>query len=595
MSKTKLSVSILAVFLLVGGAALVSARRRHADLPRANPAPPRYATPAPRVAASLEPEAPALPAALRLKQQHTLNPNAFVPPQCYTETRDEHGRVHNPCYTCHVSSREPNYIDDGDVQLEYAFVPRARRNPWKNLFVDWTARIRHVSDDDILRYVQTSNYFDANRNNVLAARLSAPPEAWDRGSDGKWSGFVPDTRFAFDERGFDRLEDGGYTGWRAFAYYPVPGTFWPTNGSFGDVLIRLPAAFREDESGRADRGVYELNLAIVEAVVTQRPVDIDPLQEAPFGVDLDDNGKLGRATRVASVPRMSYVGRAQAEQARGAVHLALGLYPEGTEFLHTVRYLDPTSAGVRMAARLKELRYARKVEWWSYARLDKRARVEAITKLDSPSELRNFGGDIERGINNNQGWMFQGFIEDESGALRPQSFEETVACIGCHGGVGATDDSIFAFSRRLGRESFQQGWYHWTQRGLEGVRDRSLASGSTEYVTYLERNGAGDEFRQNAEVLQRFFTSTGKLKPEMKARLQRDVSEVLLPSRERALALNKAYRLLVREQSFRLGRDIVLDGARNVHESVSEGQKTGIAEPVEPAASAAMKAVASSE
>src|SRR5690606_10883533 len=123
---------------------------------------------------------------------------------------------------------------------------------------------------------------------------------------------------------------------------------------------------------------------------------------------------------------LTYVGRARSELAQGKLHLAAGLFPEGTEFLHTVRYLDPTPEGIRMAARLKELRYARKVEWWSYAALDKRARVEAIAKVDSPSELRNFGGNIELGVNNNQGWTFQGFIEDAAGDLRPQSFEETV-------------------------------------------------------------------------------------------------------------------------------------------------------------------------
>ncbi|HMJ13938.1 MAG TPA: hypothetical protein VK524_21120, partial [Polyangiaceae bacterium] len=563
--------------------------------------PTRFATAARAESAGAEPRPPSLSPDSRLKQVYTLNQHAFIPAQCYTKTRDARGKAHNPCYTCHISARAPNYIDDGDVQLEYAFVPRARVNPWRNLFVDWTSRIARISDEDILAYVRTSNYFGAERRIVLGDRLAKLPLEWDHGSDGKWSGFVPDARFSFDTEGFDRLAEGGYTGWRAFAYYPVPGTFWPTNGSFGDVLIRLPQAFRQDQSGQLSLEVYELNLAIVEAVVTRRSVKIDPTDEARFGVDLNGDGKLGRATRVVFVaapearPRMSYVGRARAEQATGHVHLAPGLYPEDTEFLHTVRYLDPTPTGLRMAARLKELRYARKREWWSYARLDKRARVEAITKLDSPSELRNFGGDIERGVDNGQGWTFQGFIEDQAGALRPQSFEETVACIGCHGGIGATDDAIFSFSRRLAPESFQKGWYHWSQHGLEGVKDRRLPDGNSEYVAYLERNGAGDEFRQNTEVIRRFFDDTGRLRADMKARLQRDVSEVLLPSRERALALNKAYRLLVREQSFRLGRDIVLDGARNVHERVNEGEKTGITARIEAALDDAAEALARRE
>ena len=49
---------------------------------------------------------------------------------------------------------------------------------------------------------------------------------------------------------------------------------------------------------------------------------------------------------------MSYVGEAGAAQAAGDVHLAAGLYPEGTEFLQSLRYLDVGDDGtVDMAAR----------------------------------------------------------------------------------------------------------------------------------------------------------------------------------------------------------------------------------------------------
>lgn len=549
----------------------------------AGPTRPAFTAERPAPNAPLEP--PHLPANLALKQIYTLNTNAFVPPQCYTKTVDASGRAHNPCYACHVESHAPNYINDGDVQLEYAFVPRARKNQWKNLFLDWTAQIAAISDEQILGYIGKSNYFDERGEIVLAKRLNPPPSEWDHKDDGKWQGFVPDARFVFDDHGFDRAPDKGYTGWRAFAYYPFPGTFWPTNGSMGDVLIRLPNALRERENGAFDREVYGVNLAIVEAWVTRRSVPLEPVDEAALGVDLDQDGHLGRAREVrfvaepAEAPPLTFVGRARAEQAAGRLHLAVGLYPEGTEFLHSVRYIDPAAKGAALAARLKELRYAKKIEFWSYARLDKRAKVEAIAKADSPSELRTFGGDIEQGVHNGQGWTFQGFIEDKAGELRPQTFEETVYCVGCHGGVGATDDSIFAFSRKLGPTAFQRGFYHWSQRGLEGLADRPLATGGSEYVRYLELNGAGDEFRQNAEVMARFFAADGRLKPEAKARIARDVSVLLLPSRERALSLNKAYRALVETQSFRLGREIVIEGARNVHADVPPGEMTGIAEP----------------
>jgi len=586
-----LVVTLLTLLALVtagiSGAALAGCQRRAEP---AKKTPTRYAKAAPRLTGELVEPPPVIPASLALKQVVTVNQSAFIPPQCYTKTTDDSGKVHNPCYTCHVTSRAPNFINDPDIQLGYAFVPRARKNAWKNLLVDWTERLSTIKDDEILAYVRKSNYFDDAGAIILEKRLTPPPDAWDHKSDGKWSGYVPDARFRFDERGYDRLEDGGYTGWRAFAYYPLPGTFWPTNGSMGDVMIRLPPAFRQDSAGAFSLPVYEANLAVVEALVTRKDVPIDATDEALAGCDLDQNGSVGRATRVVyrapdSKPStLCYAGGARAALAAGKVHLGDGLYPEGTEFLHTVRYLDPTPEGIRMAARLKELRYAKKTEWFTVAQLDKRAKVEAVSKVDSPSELRSFGGDIGRGVSNNQGWYFQGFIEDKQGDLRPQTFEENVYCTGCHGGVGVTDDGIFSYSRRLGRSAFQAGFYHWSQRGLEGVADRPIHGGSsTEYVRYLELNGAGDEFRQNEEVRARFFDQQGNLIPSMKKKLREDVTTVLLPSPERALSLDKAYRLLVLEQTFRLGREIVLSGAREVvHRSVEEDQKTGIVTAIEP-------------
>ncbi len=531
----------------------------------------------------------AQPQEFALEQVVQRNLYAFIPSQCYTKTLDAAGKAHNPCYTCHVASRSPNFINDGEVQLSYDFVPSARTNRWSNLFVDWSNVMPAISTEDILSYVRQSNYFDEQGQIRLARLLSPPPKAWDIQDDGQWTGFIPDARFRFDAAGFDRLQDGGYTGWRAYAYYPLPGTFWPTNGSMGDAFIRLPEAFRHNEAGQLDLGVYQLNLAIVEALILQRDVVIEATDEVPLGVDLDRDATLSvtRTVRFISpspaVRSMSYVGKAKLEQVAGRVHLAPGLFPEGTEFLHSVRYLDPTDQGLRMAARFKELRYARKAEWWTHERLSKRAQAEAEEKVDSPAEVRALGGDLERGVSNGQGWWYQGFIEDDSGALRPQTFEETAYCVGCHGGLGRTDDGIFSFGRRFGHDTLQRGWFHWSQRGLEGVPDLPIHGGtSTEYVTYLEENGAADEYRQNKEARVKFFDAQGQLKPEMKERLRRDISELLIPSRERALALDKAYRALVRTQRFSEGRDVVLGGALEAHRSVQPGEKTGLKAPLNP-------------
>ncbi|MEO8180694.1 MAG: hypothetical protein ABI895_17810 [Deltaproteobacteria bacterium] len=520
---------------------------------------------------------------LPLDQMVQRNRDAYIPLQCYAQTLDTRGRAHNPCYTCHVGSKAPNFVNDGELQLAYDFVPRARQNPWSNAFVDWSETLTAERRSKLLTYLRQSNYFDERGQIRLASKLQNPPQAWDFEDDGRWAGFIPDARFRFDERGFDRLPNGGYTGWRAYAYYPLPGAFLPTNGSLGDAMVRLPAPFRESQAGSFDAGIYALNLAVVEALIRQRDVAIDATPEQPLGVDLDLDGKLAtaRSVRFRAEPGMSFVGRAREEQRLGHVHLAVGLFPEGTEFLHTLRYLDPTERGVRLAARLKELRYARKGDFWNAERLDLRARLEAEEKADSPAEVRALAGNVERGVFNGQGWWFQGFIEDAAGDLRPQSFEETAFCVGCHGGVGRTDDSIFSFGRRLGFAAPQRGWFHPSQHGLERTPDPPIHDGSSsEYVTYLEENGAADDFRQNLEALSKFFDAQGRLRPEMRARLRKDITELLLPSPERALALDQAYRALVRSQNFAAGRDVVLGGVKHVHRLVPTGEKTGVARAI---------------
>ena len=65
----------------------------------------------------------------------------------------------------------------------------------------------------------------------------------------------------------------------------------------------------------------------------------------------------------------------------GNLHLAAGLFPEGTEFLHSVRYLDVGAQGsIGLARRFKELRYAIKHSWYSYADLKAQALGEQKEK-----------------------------------------------------------------------------------------------------------------------------------------------------------------------------------------------------------------------
>jgi hypothetical protein len=520
-----------------------------------------------------------------------VNRVAYIPPQCFTKTREAGAvKARNPCYPCHTRSEAPNFTNDADLQTVLSLPPPAAKNPWTNLFDPPFLHRPKVGDEETLAFVRRSNYFDEAGRIALKTALESLPPEWDSNGNGKWDGYVPDVWFSFDDRGFDHTPDGAPSGWRAFAYYPFPGTFFPTNGSADDVLVRLDPVLRQDDAGAFDERTYELNLAVVQALITRSDVPIDPTEEAAVGVDLDLDGRMGTATRVAfdssgvngEKTRMEYVGRARVERRKGVFFpIAPGLFPVGTEFFHTVRYLDVDEDGaVTMAARMKEVRYARKRQWVSYRELQSGETREARAQGragDRVHEVR-WAGDL--GVLTN-GWLLQGFIEAADGSLRPQTYEESAYCDGCHGGIGATTDGIFSFSRKLGAGAPARGWFHWSQHGLRGVPEPKRTDGRFEYTLYLGEAGAGDELRENAEVRERFFDGRRELRPEALARLHRDVAYLLLPSAPRAIDLDRAYRGIVETQSFDKGREAVLAPSHNVYAEAPLGEATGVVAAVE--------------
>lgn len=519
-----------------------------------------------------------------LKDMHMHNPYAYIPSQCWTKTVDEQGNKHNPCFACHISSVEPNYFDDTDLQEAYSFAESAIKNRWTNLFKDRTRTVESLSDKLIMDYVRVDNYKDKKGGLILTRNLQNLSKAWDMNDNGVWDGYRPDCYFDFDSRGFDKAPNGTYTGWRSFAYYPFLGTFWPTNGSTDDVLIRLQKPFQQDETGNWDKDVYSTNLAIVESLIKMQDIVLEsPVDEKKLGVDLDHNGKLGMAKKVVyhfdgskADNTMSYVGGAKKLLEEGLIHLAGGLYPEGVEFLHSVRYIDVDKAGnVSMAPRMKELRYGRKVSWRSYFELSSVVGREIKERHDFPERIRQVYGNMEMGVRNGQGWIYQGFIEDAKGELRPQTYEENVFCIGCHSNLGAIRDSTFVFQRKLDHRNFRGGWYHWSQKGIEDLKEPKNPNGDYEYTFYLKTNHAGDEFRGNEEVMQKFFDKDGELIQSEINKIHNDISYLLLPSKERALTLNKAYRAIVMEQSFIYGRDATFKPVPHVvHKEVEVEQNT---------------------
>jgi hypothetical protein len=463
------------------------------------------------------------------------NREAIVPPQCYTRTEG----TFNPCYVCHqdtIRGRE-NVMNDRDLQIAYSFSDLGMTNHWYNLFVDRTKRVGTITDAEILKYVAQDNYSE------LEARLR----------QAEFKGWIPDLRnlhlgpAAFDEEGF--AKDG--SGWVAFSYKPFPSTFWPCNGSTDDVMIRLPKAYRSDKAGEYSRDIYKANLAILEASIKgTSELSTPPIDERIIGRDLDGDGELRVASRISKVDR--YVGGANG--AWRDDHL----YPQGTEFLHTVRYIglsDKDEIGV--STRMKEVRYMRKSRAYSKPVYARRYQLESFEK--EAGNLPGYHNLGHNGLDNGNGWAIQGFIEDSKGRLRASTFEENLFCMGCHNSIGSTIDKTFSFPRKV---DGAQGWGYINLRGMPDAPSKGEKRG--EIATYLERAGGGSEFRNNEEMLARWFKRDGTVDHEKVANA-RDVYELITPSRERAMVLNKAYKTIVEDQTFIYGRDAVVAPPKNVY------------------------------
>lgn len=476
------------------------------------------------------------------------NLEATVPPQCYTATAG----TANPCWTCHNSSVYPNQMHDVELQEEYAFSDVAMTNRWSNLFVDRSAEISAISDKEILQWVKTDNY-TALRNHLEKRK--------------DYEGYVPDLDFwkGFDNEGF--AIDG--SGWRAFTYKPWPGTFWPTNGSTDDVMIRLPEAFRKLD-GKYNHEIYKANLSILEAAIAAGPdagknaqltYEVEPLNEALIQADLNGDGRIAGVVRTIKGLPAKYLGDAAFHEVKRYI------YPKGTEYLHSVRYLDPTRSSM-MATRMKELRYSKKVAYLDDNAITMKYEEEYNDKEEGTMPF--FSGSPRVGLQNGYGWQLQGFIEDESGLLRLQTHEEQWFCMGCHSAVGATVDHTFSLPRKVPGKA---GWAYQDIRGMKDVPQQGHEMG--EIATYFERVGGGDEFRANDEVLARFFGENGQprhdLIKEASVDGSKDIRYLIMPSKERALQLNKAYKALVEAQAFEKGRDALIAPPKNVHQRIENG------------------------
>ncbi|WP_419191320.1 hypothetical protein [Saltatorellus ferox] len=476
----------------------------------------------------------------RDSKARTVNWEATVPAACYTKTEG----LSNPCWVCHTVGREPNYLVDFHLQTAYAFSDVALTNHWDHLFEDRSEEEAAISDDEIRAWLDGDNY------TLLKEALQDVPAD-------EYPGYRPDLDLAqgFDEFGFAR--DG--SGWRALRYKPFPGTFWPTNGSIDDVFVRLPRAFRT-RGGEFHAGVARANLSILEAAIAADPRvqdddalvrQIEPLDETDVAIDLDRDGRAEGVVQVMRGLPRTFVGDASNVRVERYVH------PAGVEYLHSVRYVDPSSP-TGHSTRMKELRWSRKDRV-----LDHAAHLAAYHAEDDDKDkglLPVFEGRPNIGLSNDFGWRLAGFIEDGEGRLRLQTDEEQRFCMGCHSAIGVTVDQTFTLARKV------PGAQGWAYQDLAGMKDVPQAGhAQPEVLTYFERVRGGDEFRANREIHDRFFDADGEVRRAEVLRAapggDLDLRHLVMPGERRALDLARAYRVLVARQRWDLGRDVVLGGA----------------------------------
>lgn len=473
------------------------------------------------------------------------NREAIIPPQCYTRTE---GR-YNPCYVCHQNAmpERENTMNDRELQEAYSFSDLGMENHWQNLFVDKLNQIEKISDQEIIDWINQDNYSD------LAERLKKS----------NYRGWIPDLTGlekgseAFDEKGI--AKDGSH--WVVFNYKPFPSTFWPTNGSTDDVMIKLAKPFRENLAGNYVEDIYLANLAIIEANIKGlNKISSFPIDENLVAKDLNGDKQLGIINEITAVDQ--YVGAAE------QYFIDQSLYPEGTEFLHSVRYLGFDKQGdIGVSTRMKELRYMKKWKAYPKSSLTRYYEEEAFEK--EAGNLPGYTNLGDYGFDNGMGWSIQGFMENSQGRLRVNSFEENLFCMGCHGSIGATIDKTFSFARKI---EGKQGWGYINLKGMPDVPTMGEKKG--EFVTYFERVGGGDEFRSNTEMLSRWFNADGSV--NYQAIAGKDVYQLITPSKQRALQLNKAYKILVDQQSYLYGRDSIVKPPANVHKKINNVTSKGL-------------------
>lgn len=432
------------------------------------------------------------------------NPYGHIPAQCHIETSFG---TQNACLFCHTNGPYLQGLGNnnpqagfeplvGDLQREYAFVglryPFVQNGsvmPWENTLrpEKLKAAVAALGIDpaawEMENYIREENWSAAYAQRPGSSlewdpKINAPFRLFpgldpaDLPADD--DGFV---RSATQKNGFFNDGTGWITGWRAVNFMPY-GIFTPHTGSVSGIYLRLPAPFMKNSAGEFDLATYRDNLDLLERAIQDRLLSGDPLH---------------------------YHGAASSSPVQR------GLYPVGTEFAHPLHYVDVAADGINLAVspfpgtrsrRVKEIRYM-----YKYKAFNPWAVAPGNKEEGAPLHASTTQGWADNGA----GWYLAGYIEENSGALRPQTPAELVQCIGCHSGnalqpetgyqqfnsgTGNTIDSTWAFPRKFAGAI---GWREMDYLGY--LADKSAASGATP-----RRASAGDPLNRKQGVGEfRFF------------------------------------------------------------------------------------------
>jgi hypothetical protein len=540
-----------------------------------------------------------------------FNEEPSIPAQCWIETG--YG-TQNACLYCHTdylaTIKHGNAFPLGEDQILYSFPsPDLNKVLWRNTIFpqEIITRLKQegiaLSDPEDTAYVRIDNWqpvFDNARagsttrwlNPVADDYLLFPalnprhlfPFNETNPTGNGTHGFV-------DKNGFVRDEKSGFTGWRAVNFFPY-GIFTPLTGSVSGIYIRLPKPFMTRDN-QFNRAVYEKNLELLEANIKNR-----------------------------STGQTHYFGDAS------QLPLTCGFFPEGTEFAHPLHYVDLNADGQvgnivdgvvgnigpayefpgTRSRRLKEMRYMYKY---------KEVGIEDITE-DAHYDSIVIGHEGQGWVDNNAGWLLSAYIEDRRGNLRPQTTEELMQCIGCHGKVGNTVDSVWSFQRKLpGKDGWKEmdyGAYDSSRPGESRLQDyvhKDSGMGELGYFYYVVvgadlygimpaeitealrnysavhrqdlnlihspdaifnddrlKNMAADERRAHLldrrKVMQAFVADLAYLTQNQNTKRSYVKGTLLYPTRQTMKTNIHLYRQIVLDQSFNLGKDVFGSETGNV-------------------------------